>query len=87
MYKLLPSTICKKHDDGIMLAKMDDSPEVFMVKAVEKEIVELLIEGTLSEKALLEKAEELNYEPNKFLLFSQKLFTELEKLELVEKVR
>jgi len=87
MYKLLPGTIYKKHEDGIMLAKMDDSPEVFMVKAVEKEIVELLIQGSLSEKTLREKAEELNYEPVKFLSFSEKLFTQLEKLELIEKVK
>lgn len=87
MYKLLPSTIYRNHEDGIMLAKMDDSPEVFMVKAVEKEIVELLIAGNLSEKALLDKAEEFNYEPSKFLTFSEKLFIKLEQLELVEKVK
>ena len=86
MYKLHTTAICKNHDDGIMLAKMDDSPEVYLVKSVEKEIVKLMIDQKLSQEALMKKAEELNYEPQKFLIFSEKLFKELEKLQLVEKI-
>jgi hypothetical protein len=87
MYKIHSNAICKSIDEGLMLAKLNDDPEVFILKSIEKEILNLIIDRSISRESLLKKAEEHNYEPQEFLNFSSKLLNKLEKLELIEKDR